>query len=236
MERYHAAVFDKLYLSLRKEIKMKYEKLIEEIVNSLLDETTFLQAYKQGILSKEDILAASKIRKTASKRYGQKIPVTGTDNNSMREFSSAVTKGSLKIWQEMDREEGARSSLMWGPSERLQSRLRIKQNPFVTIDISDAKKMPGTLGHELGHILDPEQNEDERFELIRANRLGVKDREGDKATVKAEAKAWKIGKDLHKESGTFSPEEEKAWRQLASTSLRTYTQRRIPSSYPKTNK
>ena len=122
---------------------------------------------------------------------------------------------------------------MWGPSERLQSRLRIKQNPFVTIAIADAKKMPGTLGHELGHIIDPEQNEPKQFELIRANRLGVESQEGNKATVKSEAKAWKIGKELHKESGTFSPEEEKTWKQLASDSLKTYTQGRVPRSYGK---
>lgn len=217
---------------------MKYEKLIEEIVNSLLDETTLLQAYKNWDVSPKQIKTAGALRREASKRLGQKIGVASMHEMPDEKYQGggmAFTPFILSQDQERHRKPGRLSRLQARPKTQAD-KLRMKlgtERPYVLINVSDFernKSFVPTLGHELGHVVDPVQNEkhhamsdlEGRGESYAAY-TDVEPSQNELAMIKSEGRAWRVGRELQKSVGAFKPENEKVWKDQATKSLRSYT-------------
>ena len=215
---------------------MKYEKLIEEIVNSLLDETTLLRAYKEKFLSPSDIKAMSALRKEASSRLGQRIGIASAHGREDEEYLTSVAYGPYIISQNIksDRKPGAHTSLRYNrepvnDSDKLRRKL-YHEKPFVELNVSTGaktEKIKPTLGHELGHIVDPVQNDPfhaksdlEGRNEARASYRGTEPSENEIAMLKSEGRAWRVGRDLQRATGTFNPTQ---WEGNARKSLRSYS-------------
>jgi hypothetical protein len=218
------------------------KKIVNEIVEALLDETTLLKAYKDWDISPNQIRAAGKLRREASARLGQKIGVVSSDGDPYEEVtgSRAYTPFILSQTQKMDAKAGAKTPLKHkpeNPSDRLRQKL-YHEKPFVEMNVASSpvtgiekfQQFVPVLGHELGHVVDPVQSEkyhamsdlEGRSEMGVAY-TGAEASENEKTVLKSEGRAWRMGRDMQKATGTFSPGMEKWWKEAAHQRLRSYT-------------
>lgn len=234
--RYYIEITSKVaFLSQRSYIRnMKNDKLVKKIVESLLDETTFLQAYKRGILSKDDISAASKLRKEASSLLGQRIGVVSSHGRPDEEYtgSMAFTPFIISQNKKSSARAGENTSLRYRPkigSDKLRQKL-YNEKPFVELNVSGtekAKKIIPTMGHELGHVVDPVQSEKfhamsdlEGRDEMHVAYNGAEPSQNELSVLKSEGRAWRMGREMQKTTGTFNTPQ---WRKEAQKALLSYT-------------
>lgn len=228
---------------------MDYTQLIQELVEELLNEITFLKAVKNKTIGREEIQTAIKLRNEASKRQGQKIPVlsprTWTSGGS-----SATMQGNVERNKKDASLEGAHTRIggyfdddysenpltLPNKLDRTHMKLSIEK-PYITIDVEDTPftmnkhTTASVVAHELGHILDPVQNDPEQFNLSRRGRdkfPSSRTKEEQQAIVKDEARAWKTGRGLIRDIGLLTPEADETFKKEAAGALRTYTKSNRP--------
>jgi hypothetical protein len=228
------------------------KKLVYKIVESLLDETTFLRAFKSGEISKRDIKTATAMRDEAGRIKGRKIPVISADMG--RKYTSGTVSHGVHIypperWEDhkdkahTDYGNGGRGETR---SEKLRDKYYKLGVPHTVMNIdtfSQRKEMVPVLGHELGHMTDAKQDTwDERskasegFESLKSagnyvqrmanqgKKVALKPTKAEKKTISFEGRAWRAGKSLHDTVvKDATPQEEKGWKDRAAESLRSYT-------------
>lgn len=232
--------------------KESTDRVVNEIVESLLNEVTFLRAYKQGALSRDQIKTAAAMRTKAGEVKGRKVPVLSADMGP-RKWSDTISH-SVNIypperWE--DHKDKSYLDVKGQPGERLSNAEKLRKKYYdtgvshtvVNIDtFSRQKEMIPVLGHELGHMVDAQQDnmvsrskESEgrlslnsadnyvRRQEARGRRTTLKPSKAEKLVVKNEGRAWRYGKALHDEVKERTPESEKTWRDAMQRSLTSYT-------------
>ena len=231
---------------------MKNDKLVNKIVESLLDETTFLRAYKQGALSRDQIKTAAAMRTKAGEVKGRKVPVISADMGP-KTWSDTISHGvnvyPPERWE--DHKDKSYLDVKGQPGERLSNAEKLRKKYYdagvshtvINVDtFSRQREMVPVLGHELGHMVDAQQDnytsrskEMEgrqslnsagnyvRRQENRGSRTTLKPTKAEKMVVKNEGRAWRFGKALHDEVKGRTPESERTWKDSMHHALTSYT-------------
>lgn len=201
-----------------------------------MDEKTLLQAYKSNEISPHQIWAAGKLRREASARLGQKIGVISAHGTPGEEHGSSLAYTPFIIGQNIKSaaRHGERTEIRDRPrtgTDRLRQRF-FYEKPFVELNVGNdsegKKRFVPTLGHELGHVVDPVQSEkfhamsdlEGRNEMFGAYN-GSEPTQNELSVMKSEGRAWRMGRDMQKAVGLDSPDP--VWKEAAQRSLHSYT-------------
>jgi hypothetical protein len=187
---------------------MEYQKLVESIADELLKET-FLQQYKQGNISADEIHQAKAMRDIASGMAGYQINVYSTK----KPYSVGATPGALG---KMNSDPVVRITdkliSIFGTKSMKRDLVHLTK-PSVLIGKDSANTEKGLfpiLGHELGHHVIASQEPDKepvkmagRAALFhRGTKLAKSlDREAGLELIKDESKSWGEGRRLMQDVG-----------------------------------